>query len=70
MTEREAVESAIAMAEAKGFKPFVRGMALKAGDKVYRSNRGKAIMLAVVGSESLDQGATSAPPTLTPPAWT
>ena len=57
MTEREAVDSAIAMAEAKGFKPFVRGMELKAGDKVYRSNRGKAIMLAVVGSQPLDQGA-------------
>ena len=56
MTEREAVDSAIAMAEAKGFKPFVRGMELKAGDKIYRSNRGKAVMLAVVGSESLDQG--------------
>ena len=57
MTEREAVDSAIAMAEAKGFKPFVRGMELKAGDKVYRSNRNKAIMLAVVGSQPLDQGA-------------
>ena len=57
MTEREAVETAIALAEAKGFKPFVRGMELKAGDKIYRSNRGKAIMLAVVGTESLDQGA-------------
>ena len=57
MTEREAVDSAIAMAEAKGFKSFVRGMELKAGDKVYRSNRNKAIMLAVVGSQPLDQGA-------------
>ena len=57
MTEREAVETAIALAEAKGFKPFARGMELKAGDKIYRSNRGKAIMLAVVGTESLDQGA-------------
>ena len=56
MTEREAVDAAIALAEAKGFKPFVRGMELKAGDKIYRSNRGKAVMLAVVGSESLDQG--------------
>ena len=56
MTEREAVDAAIALAEAKGFKPFVRGMELKAGDKIYRSNRGKAVMLAVVGRESLDQG--------------
>lgn len=56
MTEREAVDSAIALAEAKGFKPLVRGMELKAGDKVYRSNRGKAIMLAVVGSAPLSEG--------------
>ena len=56
MTEREAVETAIALAEAKGFKPFARGMELKAGDKIYRSNRGKAIMLAVIGSKSLSEG--------------
>lgn len=57
MTEREAVESAIALAEAKGFRPFTRGMDLKPGDKLYRSNRGKAIMLAVVGSQGLSEGA-------------
>ncbi|HJC40829.1 MAG TPA: aminopeptidase, partial [Candidatus Intestinimonas pullistercoris] len=45
-TEREAVDTAIALAEAKGFRPFTRGMALQPGDKVYRSNRGKALMLA------------------------
>ena len=56
MTEREAVDSAVAQAEARGFKPFVRGMTLRAGDKVYRVNRGKAVMLAVVGEESLNQG--------------
>ena len=56
-TEREAVDTAIALAEAKGFRPFARGMALQPGDKVYRSNRGKALMLAVIGSEPLDQGA-------------
>ncbi len=56
MTEREAVDTAIALAEAKGFKPLVRGMELKAGDKVYRSNRGKAIMLAVIGEKPLAEG--------------
>lgn len=56
MTEREAVDTTIALAEARGFKPLVRGMELKAGDKVYRSNRGKAIMLAVVGAQSLAEG--------------
>ena len=57
MTEREAVDTAISLAEARGFKPLVRGMELRPGDKVYRSNRGKAVMLAVVGSQPLDQGA-------------
>ena len=31
-------------------------MKLKAGDKVYFNNRGKAIMLAVMGTESLEKG--------------
>ena len=56
-TERECVDETVRLAEYHGFKPFVRGMELKAGDKVYRSNRNKAIMLAVVGSQPLDQGA-------------
>lgn len=55
-TEREAVDAAIALAEAKGFRPLRRGMELKSGDKVYRSNRGKAIMLAVIGSAPLSEG--------------
>ena len=55
-TERRCVDYTVELAEAAGFKPFVRGMELKAGDRVYRVNRGKAIMLAVIGSASLDQG--------------
>ncbi|MFQ9917307.1 MAG: aminopeptidase [Flavonifractor plautii] len=31
-------------------------MALKPGDKIYRVNRGKAVMLAVMGPEALEQG--------------
>lgn len=55
-TERECVDSTIALAEAAGFRPYERGMELKAGDRVYRSNRGKAIMLAVIGKQGLDHG--------------
>ena len=55
-TERECVDRTIALAEAAGFRPYTRGMELKAGDKVYCSNRGKAIMLAVMGRKGLDQG--------------
>jgi len=56
-TERECVETAVRLAEARGFKPFTRGMALVPGDKVYRVNRGKALMLAVLGNAPLSAGA-------------
>jgi aspartyl aminopeptidase len=55
-TERECVDYTVRLAQANGFKPFERGMELKPGDKVYRINRGKSVMLAVMGSEGLDQG--------------
>ena len=48
-TEREAVTYTVAAAEKAGFRPLVPGMSLKAGDKVYRNNRGKSILLAVIG---------------------
>ena len=56
-TERLCVEEAVRLAEQAGFRPFARGMELKPGDKVYRVNRGKAVMLAVMGQEPLSQGA-------------
>ena len=56
-TERECVDYAIRLAEAAGFKPLVRGMELKPGDKVYANNRGKALNLAVIGKKSLAEGA-------------
>ncbi|MCQ2554244.1 MAG: aminopeptidase [Clostridia bacterium] len=52
-TERECVTTAIALAEAKGFKKLERGMKLKAGDKVYYNNCGKNLNLAVIGKEAL-----------------
>ncbi len=55
-TEREAVRLAIELAEDKGFVEYVDGMELKPGDKVYRNNRGKALMLAVIGKRSLEEG--------------
>ena len=55
-TERECVAEAVAQAERAGFRPYVRGEGLKAGDKIYRVNRGKAVFLAVIGSESLEKG--------------
>ena len=55
-TEREATAWAIETAEANGFKALVPGQSLKPGDKVYKNNRNKSIMLAVIGSASLNEG--------------
>ena len=56
-TEREATAWATAEAEKHGFKPAVPGMEVKPGDKIYLNNRGKSFMIAVVGTESLTEGA-------------
>ena len=56
-TEREATAWTVALAEKHGFQPLVPGMQLKPGDKVYRNNRDKSILLAVIGSQSLNAGA-------------
>ncbi len=56
-TEREAVAWSIAEAEKHGFHAIVPGEALKPGDKVYRNVHNKALMLAVIGTESLNSGA-------------
>lgn len=55
-TEREAVKLTIEMAEDNGFVEYVDGMELKAGDKVYRNNRGKSLILAVIGKKSMEHG--------------
>ncbi|MBQ5748857.1 MAG: aminopeptidase [Oscillospiraceae bacterium] len=56
-TERACVKAAIRMAHEHGFVEYRAGMALQAGDKVYYNNRGKAIMLAVIGKKPLSEGA-------------
>ena len=56
-TERECVDYSIALAEAQGFVEYVSGMEVKPGDKIYCDNRGKGIMLARIGTESLAKGA-------------
>lgn len=58
--EREAVKNAIAMATEHGFVEYVPGMELKPGTKVYKNNRGKSLMLAVIGKKSLGEGAVIA----------
>ena len=56
-TERLCVDYTIKLAEEKGFVPYVPGMPLEPGTKVYVNNRGKGIMLAVIGKQSLAEGA-------------
>ena len=69
-TERLSVRAAIARAGGeKGFVPYRRGMALKAGDKVYTSNRGKGLMLAVIGKESLAEGVQITAAHIDSPGW-
>lgn len=55
-TEREAVLTAIKLAEKAGFQEYLRGMELSAGTKIYSSIRGKALMLAVIGKTPLSEG--------------
>jgi Aspartyl aminopeptidase len=58
--EREAVVNAIALAKKNGFVEYHYGMELKAGTKIYHNNRGKALILAVIGKKPLSEGAVIA----------
>ena len=55
-TEREAVKASIKIAEKAGFVPYDNTKKYKAGDKVYVNNRGKALMLAVIGKHGCSNG--------------
>ena len=55
-TEREAVIKMIDMARERGFVEFEPGMELRPGMKVYCCNRGKSLVFAVIGRNSLADG--------------
>ncbi len=55
-TERECVEFVLNKAEANGFTEFDKTKAYKAGDKVYVNNRGKSVILAVIGKKGAKEG--------------
>ena len=59
-TERACVVSAVELARQHGFTEYRFGMDTRPGDKVYFINREKAIMLAVIGTRPLSQGANIA----------
>ena len=56
-TERLAARRAIELAKENGFVEYRRGMKLSAGDKIYSCNRGKSVVLAVMGEKPLSEGA-------------
>ncbi len=55
-TEREIVAFAVEKAEKSGFVPYESGKKYKPGDKVYSNNRGKALILAVIGKNGCRGG--------------
>jgi len=55
-TEREACAEAIRLAVKAGFVPFDKTAEYKPGDKVYVCNRGKAVILAVIGKKPAEEG--------------
>ncbi len=55
-TEREVVDTSLEMLKKAGFVEFDKNVKYKAGDKVYLNNRGKAIICAVIGTDSLENG--------------
>ncbi|TQI65528.1 aminopeptidase [Clostridium sp. KNHs216] len=55
-TEREVTVFALKAAEKAGFVPFDPQKKYQAGDKVYYNNRGKAVILAVIGKNGCKNG--------------
>jgi aspartyl aminopeptidase len=55
-TEREACTWFLERAKSAGFVPFEPSRSYAPGSKVYAANRGKSIVLAVVGTESPEAG--------------
>ena len=53
-TEREAVKVAIGMLEAKGFREYKFGDAMKKGDRLYYNNRGKNLFAFTIGENAYD----------------
>ncbi|MCQ2459010.1 MAG: aminopeptidase [Ruminococcus sp.] len=54
--EREAVEYSVNLLKENGFTEYKKGMKLKAGSKIYVNNRGKAVIMAVIGTAPIDEG--------------
>lgn len=55
-TEREAVTLAIELAKKNGFEEYIPDKEYIEGDKFYYNNRGKAVILTVMGKKPLSEG--------------
>ena len=55
-TEREVVKEAIALIEAKGYKPYTLGDKLERGGKYYLNNRQKSMFMFRIGTENIENG--------------
>ena len=55
-TERDAVKTAVTMAEKNGYVPYDFGNEIKVGGKYYFNNRGKALYLFKIGTEDIENG--------------
>ena len=55
-TERLCAGEVVRLAKQAGYRPYVRGAAVKPGDKVYLCNRGKSVLLAHIGEKPLTEG--------------
>lgn len=54
--EREAVIYSIELLKKNGYVEYKKGMKLNPGDKIYRNNRGKAVLMAVIGKAPIEEG--------------
>ena len=55
-TEREIIKESKKIADERGFKDIKEYESLKPGDKIYYINRNKSMYLAVIGSETMENG--------------
>ena len=55
-TEREAVITSIALAEAKGYKEYKLGDKINVGDKLYYNNKNRNLFVFRIGSEPVENG--------------
>ena len=55
-TERLCVDYTVKLAQNAGFVEYNEKMPLNSGDKVYINNRGKSIILAVIGKKDITEG--------------